>query len=306
MALIHCLECGNEVSDKAEFCPKCGAPVKTENSEILNEDEKKIEEVLQHKKRCEECGAELEAEETVCHECGCPVSEKTDSEEALKENISEDVSGTEELVEKPKNKFIRWGIIGALSIFIVFLIVAGVKDQQKQKEEEQARTVAEQKKQEALEEQNMLKNYQDTYTSAVVTMYEGAAAAENAGGLIHDVWFDTIYDESRDSTAKYVAGHSDFNDSLQALFSDSDFQSKITKIKDNQDSVMKLMTKLKNPPEEYSEAYVSLKNLYDSYVKLTNLATNPTGNLSSYTSDYNSTDSEVSNNFEAIQMYIND
>lgn len=27
---------------------------------------------------------------------------------------------------------------------------------------------------------------------------------------------------------------------------------------------------------------------------------------SSYTSDYNSTDSEVSNNFEAIQMYIND
>lgn len=54
MALIHCLECGNEVSDKAEFCPKCGAPVKTENSEILNEDEKKIEEVLQHKKRCEE------------------------------------------------------------------------------------------------------------------------------------------------------------------------------------------------------------------------------------------------------------
>lgn len=154
MALIHCLECGNEVSDKAEFCPKCGAPVKTENSEILNEDEKKIEEVLQHKKRCEECGAELEAEETVCHECGCPVSEKTDSEEALKGNISEDVSGTEELVEKPKNKFIRWGIIGILGIFIVFLIVAGVKDQQKQKEEEQARIVEEQKKQEALEEQN--------------------------------------------------------------------------------------------------------------------------------------------------------
>lgn len=300
MALIICSNCGKEVSDKAEFCPKCGARVVALNSEGEIE-ENNIEKVIQ-KKLCEECGAELEAEEKVCHECGCPVSEESQAEEASKENISE----REELVEKPKNKLIRWGIIGALSIFIVFLIVAGVKDQQKQKEEEQARTVEEQKKQEALEEQNMLKNYQSTYTSAVVTMYEGAAAAENAGGLIHDVWYDTIYDESRDSTAKYVAGHSDFNDSLQALFADSDFQSKIAKIKDNQNSVMELMTKLKNPPDEYAEAYASLKDLYDSYVKLTNLATNPTGNLSSYTSDYNSTDSEVSNAFQAIQIYIND
>ena len=305
MALIICSNCGKEVSDKAEFCPKCRARIVAVNSEVKIEEETNTEEVIK-KKRCKECGAELEAEETVCHECGCPVSEETDSEEILKENISEDVSGTEELTEKPKNKFIRWGMIGVLSVFIVFLIIAGVKDYKKEKAEEQARIVEEQKKQEALEEQNMLKNYQSTYTNAVVTMYEGAAAAENAGGLIHDVWFDTIYNESRDSTSKYVAGHSDFNDSLQALFADSDFQSKITKIKDNQDSVMKLMTKLKNPPEEYSEAYVSLKNLYDSYVKLTNLATNPTGNLTSYTSDYNSTDSEVSNNFEAIQMYIND
>lgn len=27
MALIKCLECGNDVSDKASACPKCGAPV---------------------------------------------------------------------------------------------------------------------------------------------------------------------------------------------------------------------------------------------------------------------------------------
>jgi len=28
MALIECNECGNEVSNKAEQCPKCGAPIK--------------------------------------------------------------------------------------------------------------------------------------------------------------------------------------------------------------------------------------------------------------------------------------
>lgn len=27
MALINCNECGNQISSKAEACPKCGAPV---------------------------------------------------------------------------------------------------------------------------------------------------------------------------------------------------------------------------------------------------------------------------------------
>lgn len=25
--LVHCAECGHEVSDKAKVCPKCGAPI---------------------------------------------------------------------------------------------------------------------------------------------------------------------------------------------------------------------------------------------------------------------------------------
>lgn len=27
MALIKCIECGNEISNKAEVCPNCGCPV---------------------------------------------------------------------------------------------------------------------------------------------------------------------------------------------------------------------------------------------------------------------------------------
>lgn len=27
MALIHCKECGAQISDKAQACPQCGAPV---------------------------------------------------------------------------------------------------------------------------------------------------------------------------------------------------------------------------------------------------------------------------------------
>ncbi|HEE9829758.1 TPA: zinc-ribbon domain-containing protein, partial [Citrobacter freundii] len=31
MALIKCKECGEQVSDKAASCPKCGAPIAKKN-----------------------------------------------------------------------------------------------------------------------------------------------------------------------------------------------------------------------------------------------------------------------------------
>jgi hypothetical protein len=36
MALINCLECNKEISDKAISCPNCGAPIKTEGNQDLN------------------------------------------------------------------------------------------------------------------------------------------------------------------------------------------------------------------------------------------------------------------------------
>lgn len=53
MALINCNECGAQVSDKAPYCPKCGAPV-----------EKQIE--------CSECGTKMSENIKMCPNCGCP------------------------------------------------------------------------------------------------------------------------------------------------------------------------------------------------------------------------------------------
>lgn len=36
MALTNCPECGKEVSDKAQSCPNCGAPIRGEKSLNLN------------------------------------------------------------------------------------------------------------------------------------------------------------------------------------------------------------------------------------------------------------------------------
>lgn len=51
MALILCSECGKEISDKAERCPNCGAPVtKT--------------------KFCKYCGEKIDVDCIVCPKCG--------------------------------------------------------------------------------------------------------------------------------------------------------------------------------------------------------------------------------------------
>ena len=35
MAIVKCKECGAEVSDKAEICPQCGAPILQKTSRTL-------------------------------------------------------------------------------------------------------------------------------------------------------------------------------------------------------------------------------------------------------------------------------
>lgn len=58
MSLIACPECQNEVSDKANACPKCGFPV----AELEIHD-------------CPECGESVTKDDETCPNCGFPLSE---------------------------------------------------------------------------------------------------------------------------------------------------------------------------------------------------------------------------------------
>ena len=49
-----------------------------------------------------------------------------------------------------------------------------------------------------------------------------------------------------------------------------------------------------------------MKNFYDAYTKLVGLATDPSGNLSSYTSNFNDADSETLNTYKAALLYLED
>ena len=88
------------------------------------------------------------------------------------------------------------------------------------------------------------------------------------------------------------------------MFSDEEFQDKIASIKSNQDTVKELMQELTNPPAEYEEAYNTLKDYYDAYLELTNLAISPSGSLQSYTDDFNEADSNVLKYYNAMDVYI--
>ena len=56
MALISCHECGKQISDSAQSCPNCGAPVKTQPK----------------KKFCKYCGSQIMNGAAFCPSCGKP------------------------------------------------------------------------------------------------------------------------------------------------------------------------------------------------------------------------------------------
>ena len=77
-------------------------------------------------------------------------------------------------------------------------------------------------------------------------------------------------------------------------------------IEDNQETVNALMKKLKNPPDEYKDAYDAVSDLYDAYISLTNCATDPSGSLQTYSSTFNDADTNTLNAYKAMELYLDD
>lgn len=150
--------------------------------------------------------------------------------------------------------------------------------------------------------------YYSNMEAVSYTMIEGAAKSEDAVNLIHSVWYNSIFKIQDDKTDKYTMQNgvflSDFNDALYNLFNDEEFNKTITEINDNKADVIELMKSLKNPSKKYAEAYSVLKDYYYNYSELTNLATNPTGSLTSFVEDFNKADKETVASCEQMLLYL--
>lgn len=175
----------------------------------------------------------------------------------------------------------------------------------KHNEEQRAKELAEQEEQKAKE---LAKQYEKNLNTIVYKMLNGAADAESCGNKIKKVWSNTIWEDDDPETDKYTKTNGvfneDFNTSLTALFTDPDFMKTIDDIEKNQSEVNKIMNDMKNPPEEWEDAYNDLKEYYDNYLILTNLCINPSGSLQTFSTNFNDADTDTINSFNKMKTYL--
>ena len=95
MGLVYCPKCGEEISDKAIYCPHCNFAFSKQN--IV---------------KCDECGMEYESNLSACPKCGCPKPSFT------------------EKTQKSKHKGI---IISIISVTLIAVFILGFSIMQKAK-----------------------------------------------------------------------------------------------------------------------------------------------------------------------------
>lgn len=272
MAIIKCPNCNEDVSNKSTECVHCGKKL-VEEAKIF----------------CEDCGKEISKNESKCLNCGCPVekNEVPQKVEVTKVQIGFEIS---------KKKIIA--ILIVIVVFIIATIVGiNIYRQNEAKKEEQR-----------VHELN--REYKSNLKKINYKMLVGAADAEACGNKIKSVWYNTIWEESDYETDKYTKKNGrfndDFNDSINTLFSDPDFIEIIDSVEKNQIEVKTMMKDMKNPPEDWEDAYDDLKEYYEDYITLTNLCINPSGNLTTYSNNFNQADLDTVNGYEKISSYLED
>lgn len=152
------------------------------------------------------------------------------------------------------------------------------------------------------------REYSENLRYAIDTMLSGAADSEDCCNLIVQVWNNAIWQKKDSVTDKYTKpdGYfvTDFNEALDNLFADSDFNTQIGSIKGNQKTVNSIIGQLKNPPEEYKAAYEALSECYDAYRTFTNMAINPTGSLNTFSADFDAADTEFIHCYHVMEFYL--
>lgn len=274
MAMIKCPECGQEISDKAKKCIHCG--------KIFVEDTKE--------NICMECGKIIPEDSDLCPYCGCPV-EKTASQKV-------EVTGIK-VSKKSKKMF---AIIGVVALVVCIIAICGGLYFKK---------VSEQKK---IDEYN---TYIDNVNSACDNMLSSAATGETICNLTRSVWYNAIYKKDDSTTNKYTktpttkykgtqyyAFVDDFNEALQNLFKDEDIQKKISSIESSHDSINEMMKKLQNPTDDLKDCHDAIFELNEVYNSLVSLATDPSGNYTSYSSSVNTTINDFKNKYTNIKNKI--
>ena len=277
MAMMQCPHCGQQVSDKAEFCPHC-------NERLI--EEKKI--------KCSECGAEVSATLKVCPNCGAPLTINDDIQKVEVAKI------TTPSVDKKTKKTILLLLVSALVIAgIVFAVITNNKKNYANKWQSTYESLVVSMLSGAAEAEKTASLIHDVWYN---TIYKEADPKTNP------YTFRDYYRKSEYTSKTYASDsyfNSDFNDSLGVLFKSDTYKASASLIDSNQKNVATKMSSLSDKiPEGKENAYNAISALYDQYLGLTNLAINPTGNLNSYTSSFNKYDSDFMAAYNKANTFV--
>lgn len=208
-------------------------------------------------KKCINCGTETNG--NFCPTCGMRVSD-------FNENASRAGAG------KKSSK----AIVVIVSVIVVIAIAAGI-------------VVCLSAYKQMIENQ-----YADNLDSFMVEVTSGAVEAETQGNLVAAVWYDAIWgNTAEEDTYKYVAGAADFDEALENLYLDEDFQVKSATLNDKRNAAYELMLELQEPPDKYKACYDLTLELYSQYSMLIDLVTCPTGSYNSYSEKFEELDTQV-------------
>lgn len=316
MAIIKCPSCGSDVSEKASECPHCHA--KLDHGTLVADEPKS--------QVCSECGATIPQGAATCPNCGAPVeadaNKSIDATGQTPDGTAvapspADAAGTSPEGEKPiappevtspdaKSKARKKPLSKKMKIVIAAIVAAVVViggiswysySQQQAKLKAQERAVA------------AYNAYVLTLKMARQNMVSGAASAETLANTTSKVWNAAIFKKNQSDWDSDISAYysTDFNESLKMLFSDSGTAKTVSDIKSNQSTVSDEMRVLSSVPDSsLQNAYSEAKDMYDSYLSLTNLAISPTGSLQTFNSNFNTYDSAVSNAYEKLGTAIPD
>lgn len=210
---------------------------------------------------CPECGKEISDKSNTCPQCGYPLQNQQEQPHAV------EVVGfkTKLSSSKLKNYFF---IAGIVIIFVTIVLISS----------------------KYFSKQKYLENLQATS----YTMYLGASEAESLCNLTAEVWYNSIYKNSDTATDKYTRNNygkgsffDDFNFAISKLFQDKATKERMETISASQTAASLMMKDLQNPPKEYTQCYDTITELYSAFQGLTDLALNPKGNYSSFSSSKN-------------------
>lgn len=186
---------------------------------------------------------------------------------------------TKQKIKAPLVVMLVGVVIGVLSIGAVAAYSAHA-EKVRQEEIAEAKIVRKQ----------MDKKFNKSYSSLKLDAYSAATTAEDLGNKVQSAWNDAIFEDS----GATVAGkkYTDFNKAVSAVFDDqSDKLSTISDAEDSMNSDIKSMAKnqTKNTKNKLSKAQKIVK----AVKKLDRIVTNPTGNISDFSSSFSEADTAV-------------